>query len=178
MREQQSKLREDVGISVERMMRFCILDHMLSEYAPVRAKTLPHHLTRFGVLLIETASFLYSLFEDRRDSINLLKVWQGFDHPFAEELRECVERLDPFKNELRSVRNRVGFHGSLNRNLERTGLDIFDVDSERAHSFFRLMGDMDRLFLRMIAWYMKGMDGSGRPGVMSKEFVAELKGHS
>ena len=178
MSEPQSKPREDVDISVERMMRFCILKQMLSECASGGTKTLPLHLTRFGVLLFESASFLYSLFDDRRDSINLLKVWQDFDHPFGEKLQECVKILTPFKKELRLVRHRVGFHGSLNRNLERDGLRIFDVDSKRAHNFFRLMRDMEQLFLCMIAWYLKGMDESARPGEMLKEFVAELKGPS
>lgn len=173
----QRKLREGVGISVERMIRFCYLAQMQFEYAPGDTKTLPLHLTRFGTLVFETASFLYSLFEDRRDAINLLNVWQGFDHPFGEELQDCVRRLTPFKAELRLVRNRVGFHGSLNRSHERSGLGIFDVDSLRAHDFVRLIGDMQQLFLRMIAWYMKAMAESARPGEMWKEFVAELKGH-
>jgi hypothetical protein len=178
MSEPQSKLCEDVGISVERMIRFCYLAKMLFEYTPGDTKTLPLHLTRFGTLLFETASFLYSLFEDKRDSINLSNVWRGFDHPFGEELQDCVRRLGPFKEELRFVRNRVGFHGSLNRSRERSGLGIFDVDSSRAHDFARLIGDMRKLFLHMIEWYMKGMDESARPGEMWKEFVAEMKGHS
>jgi len=75
--------REDVTISVERMMRFCYLAQMQFDCAACDTKALPLHLTRFGTLVLETASFLYSLFEDRPDSINLLKVWRGFDHPFG-----------------------------------------------------------------------------------------------
>ncbi len=178
MSESQSKLPEDVGISVERMIRFCYLAEMQFEYASGDTKTLPLHLTRFGTLLLETASFLYSLFEERRDSINLLDVWRGFDHPFSEELHDCVRKLDPFKKELRQVRNRIGFHGSLNRNRERSGLGIFDVDSLRVHDFARLIGEMRELFLHMIEWYIKRMDESARPDEMWKEFVAELKGRS
>ncbi len=178
MSNTESGLREDVTISVERMMRFCHLVQIQFEYAPGDTKALPLHLTRFGTLVFETASFLYSLFEDRKDSINLLKIWRGFDHPFGEELQNCVTRLNPFKEELRLVRNRVGFHGSLNRSHERAGLGIFDVDSSRGRDFARLVRDMQQLCLRMIAWYMEGMDSSARPAEMWKEFVAEMQGHS
>lgn len=178
MSDPQSRLPEDVTISVERMMRFCYLAEMQFEYAPGDTKTLPIHLTRFGTLVLETASFVYSLFEDRQDAINLLNVWQGFDHPFGDELRNCVTRLSPFIQELRLVRNRVGFHGSLNRSHESAGLGIFDVDSSRARDFVRLVRDMQQLFLRMIAWNMEGMDTSARPAELWREFVAEMQGRS
>jgi hypothetical protein len=77
---------------------------------------------------------------------------------------------------LKLVRNRLGFHGSLSRSHERTGLGIFDVDSGRAREFGRLVSDMQQLFLRMIAWYMKRMDSSARPAEMLKEFRNELRG--
>lgn len=174
----ESGLSEDVTISVERMMRFCYLARMQFECAAGDTKALPLHLTRFGTLLLETASFLYSLFEDRPDSIDLVKVWRGFDHPFGNELQDLVTRLSPFKDELKLVRNRLGFHGSLSRNHERAGLGIFDVDSGRARDFARLVRDMQQLFLSMIAWYMKGMDNSMRPAEVLKEFVNELQGPS
>jgi hypothetical protein len=97
---------------------------MQFEHATGDTKALPLHLTRFGVLVFEMASFLYSFFEDRPDSINLLKIWRGFDHPFGNELQTCATRLTPFKEELKLVRNRIGFHGSLSRSHERAGLDI------------------------------------------------------
>lgn len=174
--EPESRLREDVTISVERMIRFCYLAQIQFECAAGDTKVLPLHLTRFGTLTLETASFLYSLFEDRADSINLVKVWRGFDHPFGNELRDLVRRLSPFKDELRLVRNRLGFHGSLCRSHERTGLGIFDVNSGRAHDFAQLINDMQQLFLRMIDWHMKGMDSSARPTEMWQEFVDELQG--
>ena len=178
MSNTESGLREDVTISVERMMRFCHLAQIQFEYAPGDTKALPLHLTRFGTLVFETASFLYSLFEDRRDSINLLKVWRDFDHPFGDELQNFVKRLSPFKKELKLVRNRVGFHGSLNRSHARAGLGIFDVNSSRGRDFVRLVRDMQQLCLDMIAWYMDGMDRSARLAEMLKEFVAEMKGHT
>jgi hypothetical protein len=168
---QKVELGEDVAISVERMMRFCHLAEMTFEYAPGDNRALPLHLTRFGVLVFETASFLYSLFEERRDSINLVNVWQGFEHPFYDELDAFVKRLNPFKKELKLVRHRVGFHGSLNRIRERAGLGIFDVDSSRARDFSRLILDMQQLSLRMIAWYMKRMDSSPKPEKMWKELL-------
>ena len=115
MSDPKSGLREDLTISVERMMRFCCLARMQFECAAGDTKALPLHLTRFGTLLLETSSFLYSLFEDRVDSINLMKVWQGFEHPFNNELQDYSTRLIPFKQELKLVRDRLGFHGSFHR---------------------------------------------------------------
>lgn len=178
MSDEESRLREDVVISVERMMRFCHLAEMTSEYAPDETKSLPLHLTRFGALMFETVSFLHSLFEDRKDSINLLNIWQGFDHPFGDDLQDYMTRLSPFKEELKFVRNRVGFHGSLGRSHERTGLGIFDVNSSRARDFSRLILDMQQLCLRMIGWYMEGMNSSQRPAEMWNEFVAEMQNRS
>ena len=109
---------EDVTISVERMIRFCYLAQMQSEYAAHETMTLQLHLTRFGTLLVESSSFLYSLFDDREDSTNLLRLWQGFDHPFSNELQDYSTRLCPFMEELKLVRNRLGFHGSLTRRKE------------------------------------------------------------
>lgn len=177
MNNRESGQREDVTISVERMMRFCLLAKMLSEHTPGDTKALPLHLTRFGTLLFETASFLYSLFEDGQNAINLLNVWRGFDHPFGDELQNCVARLSPFKEELRLVRNRIGFHGSLNRSHERAGLGIFDIGSSRARDFAGLVRDVQQLCLHMIDWYVKGMDSSARPAEVWKEFVAEMQGH-
>lgn len=176
--EPKGELREEVTISVERMMRFCYLAQMQFESCVGETKTLPLHLTRFGTLVLETASFLYSLFEDRADSINLVRVWHGFDHPFGEDLENLVLRLSPFSDELKLVRNRLGFHGSLSRSHERVGLGIFDVASGRARDFADLERDMQRLFLRMIAWYMKGIDISRCPAEMWQEFVGELRGPS
>ena len=168
-------LREDVSISVERMMRFCHLTEMMFEHSSDSKKALPLHLTRFGVLAFETASFLYSLFEDRNDSINVLKIWQGFEHPFEQDLQGFIERLTPFMKELKFVRNRVGFHGSLNRGYEKTGLGIFDVNSPRALEFSRLVLDMQMLSLRMIAWYIEKMDRSQNPDDIWKEFIVEIQ---
>jgi hypothetical protein len=164
-----SAAREDVTISVERMMRFCHLVQMQFEFAAGETQVLPLHLTRFGTLVFETASFLYSLFDDRVDSINLVQVWRGFDHPFAGELANCEARLLPFKEELRLVRNRLGFHGSLDRAREQAGLGIFDTDSPRAQEFVRIVRDVQRLCLRMIEWYMKGMDESAQAEMMWTE---------
>src|SRR5262249_34437533 len=107
------------------MMRFCYLAQIQFEYAHGHTKALPVRLTRSGTMAFETASFLYSLFEDGPIAINVLTVWRSFDHPFGEELQNCVTRLAPCKDELRLVRHRIGFHGSLNRSHERAGLGIF-----------------------------------------------------
>lgn len=176
MSDQTSRSREDLTISVERMMRFCYLAEMQFECAAGDIRTLPLHLTRFGTLALETSSFLYSLFEDRSDSINLLRVWQGFDHPFGNDLLQHATRLGPFKADLKRVRDRLGFHGSLTRSHERGGLGVFDVDTGRAGDFAQLVRDLQQLCLRMIEWYMKGMDSSARPAEMWQEFMSELRG--
>lgn len=176
MSDSNGGLREEVTISVERMMRYCQLAHLLFEHAATDTKVLPLHLTRFGTLLVVTSCFLYSLFEHRSDSINLAEVWKDFDHPFVKELHDCVTRLSPFKEEVKLLRNRLGFHGSLSRDRERAGLGIFDVDSGNAREIAKLVRDMQQLFLRMINWYIKGMDSSMRPTEMWKEFVIDLRG--
>jgi hypothetical protein len=175
MTDPESRKGEKVTISVERMMRFCLLAQMLSECPTSDTKVLPLHLTRFGTLLLEASSFLYSLFEDGPDSINLLKVWRGFDHPFGKELQDCATRLDPFKDDLKKVRNRLGFHGSLSRSHERAGLGIFDVDSGRARDFLRCLSATNQLCRHMIAWYIQGMDSSLRPAEIENEFMSELR---
>lgn len=177
MNTPKTRFDEDVSISVERMIRFCYLAEMQSEYGPHETRTLPLHLTRFGTLALETASFLYSLFDDSDNAINVLTVWHGFDNPFSEELRKVGGRLGAFKEELRLVRNRVGFHGSLTRNRERAGLSMFDVDSGRAQEYVRTIHDIQQLFQRMIAWYIKGMDESGQPMELRRAFLAELRGY-
>ena len=53
----ESRLSEDVTISVERMMRFCYLAQMQFECAAGDTKALPLHLTRFGTLLLERPVF-------------------------------------------------------------------------------------------------------------------------
>jgi hypothetical protein len=174
----KSRLDEDVTISVERMIRFCYLAEMQFEYSAHGTKILPLHLTRFGTLALETASFLHSLFEDSDNAINVLHVWQGFDHPFSGDLQSLAGRLGAFKEDLRLVRNRVGFHGSLNRSRERAGLSIFDVQSSRARDFVRLVRDIQQLFLRMIAWYVEGMDKSAQPAEIWREFVSEMRSYS
>jgi hypothetical protein len=173
----EAGLGEDVTISVERMMRFCHLAQMLFDCAPGDTKALPLHLTRFGTLVLEVASFLYSLFDDTRDSTNLLKVWRGFSHPFSDEVQAFATRLNPFKDELRLVRSRIGFHGSLTRSHEGAGLGIFDAAGPRARDFAILVRDMQQLALRMIAWYVNGMDVSTEPHEIWREFLAELQVH-
>jgi hypothetical protein len=80
-----------------------------------------------------------------------------------------------YKEELKLVRNRVGFHGSLSRSRERAGLGIFDVDSSRARDFAQLIREIQQLFLRMIAWYIRKMDSSACPAELLREFANELK---
>lgn len=167
--------REDVTIGVERMMRFCLLAQMLYKCHGGKTTVLPLHLTRFGTLLLETTSFLYSLFEERSDSINLVRLWQEFDHPFVKDLHEHATRLDPFKEEMKFLRSRLGFHGSLTRSHEKGGLGAFDIDSGRAQALACLTKDMQRLFLLMIGWYIKKIESDTYPSeMMWKEFAAEM----
>src|SRR5262245_1947376 len=136
------KLDEAVTISVERMIQFCYMSRMLYEYAPYERILLPVHLTRFGTMFFQTASFLYSLFDDTKNSTNLLKIWKGFEHPFEDELQNFHDKLIPFKDELKRVRNRIGFHGSLTRTHEKAGLGIFDLESPRGTEFAVILRDI------------------------------------
>ena len=129
MGDQESRLPDAVTISVERMIRFCHLadlTHSLSSSEP-EPDWPPLHLTPFGTMMTLTGSFFFSLFEDRNDSINLRRIWSGFDHPFEEDLEAVELRLEPFRDSLRLIRNRFDFHGSLNREHERAGLDLLYV---------------------------------------------------
>lgn len=175
MCDKRSWPREEVTISVERMMRFCLLAEILFKCHKDKTTVLPLHLTRFGTLLIETASFLYSLFDERSDSIDLVRLWKEFNHPFVKDLQQHSTRLDPFKEDSKLVRNRLGFHGSVTRSHEMGGLGIFDVDSGRVQELADLTKDMKRLFLRMIGWYMTKMESDTYPSeMMWKEFAAEM----
>ena len=174
MNDTESRLREDVVISVERMMRFCHLAQMTFEYSSGDTKALPLHLTRFGVLVFETASFLYSLFEDRRDSINLRNVWQGFDHPFNDELQNYVTRLSPFKEELRFVRNRVGFHetGSQKLYIDNSATPTPLIYGEFDNDLVRVNGTLETV------WAGSNLDGDGLSKLLLLEAnndVVELK---
>ena len=177
MDEPNTQQHQAVTISVERMIRFCYLSQMEVEYVRFDTKVLPLHLTRFGAMIFETASFLYSLFDDTNQATNLLKIWKGFDHPFNDELISFAEKLEPFKDELRKVRNRIGFHGSLTRSHEKAGLGIFDVNSQRAREFARLVREMQNIALKMIKWYTDGMNESDRPRELWQEFMIELRGY-
>jgi len=67
------------------------------------------------------------------------------------------------------------FLGSLTRDHERAGLAIFDVESGNARKLAILSREMQRLFLEMIAWYIKRMDSSMHPTELWNEFISELR---
>jgi hypothetical protein len=177
MDESITRLGEEVTISVERMMKFCYIVQMEHDYVHSKTRVFQTHLTRFGTMVFMTASFLFSLFDDTKNSTNLHKVWRGFDHPFDDELRAFVVKLEPFNDELRKVRNRIGFHGSTNRSHEKAGLGIFDIESGRGREFARLIRDMQNLALKMIRSYIEGMNESAHPHEILQEFMVELQGH-
>jgi len=178
MGEANIKLPEAVVISVERMIQFCYISKMLFEYAPYERTLLPVHLTRFGTIFFQNASFLYSLFDDTKNSTNLLKIWKGFDHPFEKDLQNFDRRLTPFKDELKKVRNRIGFHGSLTRIHEKAGLGIFDLESPRSIEFSKLIGDMNILALKMIKWHLERMKNSDKIIELWQEFREEFTGYT
>ena len=169
MGDQESRLPDAVTISVERMIRFCHLadlTHSLSSSEP-EPDWPPLHLTPFGTMMTLTGSFFFSLFEDRNDSINLRRIWSGFDHPFEEDLEAVELRLEPFRDSLRLIRNRFDFHGSLNREHERAGLDLLYGGLDLPRDLFRLMGDCRPLFERMVRWFesVPSEDGKARPPI-------------
>jgi hypothetical protein len=170
MPKERSPGSEAVVISVERLMRFCYLARILQAQADPRPSGLPLDLTRWGTLLFLTGSFLYSLFEDDRQSINLVRVWSGFPHPFEEALHTIATQLEPLKDDLRRVRNRYGFHGSLSRTREAEGLQIFA--EPQAQALRAVIGRMLLLAGKMIPWHMQHM---GRHELIPA-FTAQLFG--
>jgi len=171
---------EELDITVERMIRFCYLAEMTWEYSHIEASssTLPLHLNRFGALFFETAGFLYSLFEDRNDSVNLLRSWRVFENPFMDELETIRSRLEPFKPELEKVRNRISFHGSRNRSHEKDGLDIFNIESGRGPEFASLVQKIQLTAKNMIEWYCMNVLQGSVGSEAWRSFEAELKGYS
>jgi hypothetical protein len=172
-------MNEAVAISVERMMTFCYFVEMETEYRPLSESALPPNLTRFGAMVFQSASFLYSLFDENRSSTNLLKVWKGIDHPFEDELKAFERKLVPFKDDLRKTRHRIGFHGNLARNNEREGLNLFiNIDNPRVSEFVRLLWEMRNLAVKMIDWYIRKKFGeSENANKLLSAFVTELKGY-
>jgi hypothetical protein len=170
--DQMNPLCSDaVIISVERLMRFCYLARLLHEQTNPQHSGLPPDLTRWGTLLFLTGSFLYSLFENDRNSnnaINLERVWSGFPHPFDTELHAIAGQLAPIQDDLRHVRNRYGFHGSLSRTREAEGMRIFA--EPQAQHLRKVIGQTLQLASRMISWHMKQ---TGRSELIPA-FTAEL----
>ena len=152
MTKDRTPFDEAVVISIERLMRFCYLAQILLEQEDPRQSGLPLELTRWGTLLFLTGSFLYSLFEDSDNALNLVRVWSGFPHPFGDELQRIATQLEPLKDNLRHVRNRYGFHGSLSRTREATGLSIFE--EPQAQALRAVIGRMLLLAGKMIPWHM------------------------
>ena len=104
--------------------------------------------------------------------------WKGFDHPFEKDLQNFDRRLTPFKDELKKVRNRIGFHGSLTRIHEKAGLGIFDLESPRSIEFSKLIGDMNILALKMIKWHLERMKNSDKIIELWQEFREEFTGYT
>jgi hypothetical protein len=133
------------------MIRFCHLAPMTMEQKDPELSRLPTHLTRFGTLMTLTCSFLYSLFDKRDDSTNLLRIWNGFDHPFYQKLAAITEQLEPFRDDLFKVRSHYDFHGSLSRAHEVEGFEIFQESKVRP--LFEAVHEMKQLAVEMIVWH-------------------------
>jgi hypothetical protein len=172
-------LPEAVDISCERLIRYCYFAHLTLLCAEQPQETMPSNslppeLTRWGTLFILSCSFLYSLFERRDDSINLLRIWDGFDHPFRDDLEAINVRLQPFMHKLKRVRNGYGFHGSLSRAHEARGFDVFR--GSQGQMLCEIIHDMKNLAVRMIHWRMeRGPEGQKD---FFPVFWAELQGQA
>ena len=70
-------------------------------------------------------AFFYSLMDDDRKGLNAFRIWRA-RFPKEEAAIAAVEKqIAPFKSELKTFRNRVGFHGSQSRTREQQGYDVF-----------------------------------------------------
>jgi hypothetical protein len=89
-------------------------------------------------------AYFYSLIEDSSDGLNAFRIWR--EH-FPEEERAiaAIEALvNPFKDDLRHFRNRLGFHGSRSRKHEARGFDLFanssGTETMEAMKYFKALG--------------------------------------
>jgi hypothetical protein len=143
------KKTEELIIFVERLAHFMnlwtIYDDLLTEqYVPTIGES-DHsiHGPRTTIMFILYAYF-YSLIEDSSDGLNAFRIWR--EH-FPEEERAiaAIEALvNPFKDDLRHFRNRLGFHGSRSRNHEARGFDLFanssGTETMEAMKYFQALG--------------------------------------
>ena len=151
--DQPIRLPAAVTISVERMMRFCHLMDITEQLkrADTEPECPPLHCTPFYTLLTLTLSFMYSLFDQRSDSINLRRVWTDFHHPFYDALEKFEQDFEPFRDSLYKVRCRYDFHGSLDLEREKEGFDIYHPD--RAGDLFVLALRCRDLCQEMTEWF-------------------------
>jgi hypothetical protein len=84
-------------------------------------------------------SFFFSLVEDSSDGLDAFRIWRK-KYPEEEQAIEALEALvKPLRNDLRSFRNKLGFHGSRSFTDESKGLELF-----ANHSGERVMQIMTR----------------------------------
>jgi hypothetical protein len=124
------KNTEELVIFVERLTHFMNLwtvytDSLTDKYLPtVGARDFSMHDPRTTLMFMLYAYF-YSLIEESNDGLNAFRIWRRH-FPEEEAAIAAVEKIvQPFRNDLRLFRNRLGFHGSRSRAHESSGFDLF-----------------------------------------------------
>lgn len=82
-----------------------------------------------STMMIVLYSYFYSLVEDDEKSVNGFRIWRQ-QWPEEEAAITAVEaQITPLRDNLRLLRNRLGFHGSRSRDHEKTAVDFFALHS-------------------------------------------------
>lgn len=114
----------DFDLCKKRMLRF--LD-LLDMYFELLKGNVRH--SRSGewikVLIEIVYSYFYSIIDDRADSVNMFRVWRIKFPSHEAEIERVEKKVIPYRPLFKSFRNRVGFHGSINREDHTEGLKIF-----------------------------------------------------
>lgn len=70
-------------------------------------------------------SFFFSLIEDSGEGLNAFRIWRR-KWPQEEQAIAALQTLViPLQNDLRTFRNKLGFHGSRSNAVESKGLELF-----------------------------------------------------
>jgi hypothetical protein len=125
---------EEFTIFVERLTHFNNLwtvysDMLTRKYVPSVGDRDWSIFDPRTTMMLMLYAYFYSLIEDSSDGLNGFRVWR--EHfPEEEQAIVAVEAvINPFKDELRLFRNRLGFHGSRSREHESRGFELFAKSS-------------------------------------------------
>jgi hypothetical protein len=80
-------------------------------------------------LLIVLYSWFYSLVDDEPRGVDAFRAWYRFFPEDKPAIRAVQKQIKPIKSCLKTLRNRVGFHGSQTWEHENAAFDLFKKQS-------------------------------------------------